>query len=150
MADVEFMCRRTFDDIAACAKGDIAALRMTPDLPPVRMNTSSMYHLSPGLWPAPLQHIGEDPTEAQAPLADGLVADHDPTRRQHQLNITQAHTEAMIEPDGMLDDLGREAEATTGSATSSCRARCHSSARAANLTLPRVQFLARERSVSNK
>jgi hypothetical protein len=29
-----------------------------------------------------------------------------------QLNITQTQTEAVMEPDGMLDDLGREAEAT--------------------------------------
>src|SRR5215510_6972629 len=67
-----------------------------------------------GLWPPPLQRIGEDPAEAQAPLADALVADDDPTRRQDQLNITQAQTEAVIEPDGMLDDLAREAEATIG------------------------------------
>src|SRR3984893_16487601 len=64
------------------------------------------------LWPAPLQRIGENPAEAQTPLADALVADHDPTRRQDQLNITQAQTEAVIEPDGMLDDLAREAEAS--------------------------------------
>jgi hypothetical protein len=30
------------------------------------------------LWAAPLQHIGEDPAEAQAPLADALTADDDP------------------------------------------------------------------------
>ena len=64
-----------------------------------------------GLWPAPLQRIGEDPAEAQAPLADALVADDDPTRRQDQLNISQAQAEAVIEPDRMLDDRGREAEA---------------------------------------
>src|SRR3984893_6620235 len=63
------------------------------------------------LWPAPLQRIGEDPAEAQAPLADALVADDDPTRRQDQLNISQAQAEAVIEPDRMLDDRGREAKA---------------------------------------
>src|ERR1700736_5143748 len=63
-------------------------------------------------WPAPPQHIGEHPAEAQAPLADALVTDDDPTRRQDQFNITKAQTEAVIEPHGMLDDLGREAEAT--------------------------------------
>ena len=41
-----------------------------------------------GLWPSLPQHIGEDPAEAQAPLADALVADDDPTRRQDQLNIS--------------------------------------------------------------
>src|SRR6266853_1468328 len=47
----------------------------------------------------------------QAPLADALVADDDPTRRQDQLNISQAQAEAVIEPDRMLYDRGREAEA---------------------------------------
>jgi hypothetical protein len=88
------------------------------------------------LWPAPLQHVGEDPAEAQAPLADALVADHDPTLGQDQLNITQAQTEAVKEPQGMLDDLGREAEATIWFETSSCRAACHGLEEAANLTLP--------------
>jgi len=64
-----------------------------------------------GLWPSLPQRIGEDPAKAQAPLADALVADDDPTRRQDQLNISQAQTEAVIKPDGMLDDLAREAEA---------------------------------------
>jgi hypothetical protein len=41
-----------------------------------------------GLWPSLPQHIGEDPAKAQAPLADALVADDDPTRRQDQLNIS--------------------------------------------------------------
>src|SRR5690349_12155602 len=64
-----------------------------------------------GLWPPPLQRIGEDPAEAQAPLADALVADDDSTRRQDQLNISQAQAEAVIEPDRMLDDRGRETKA---------------------------------------
>src|SRR5215813_6520542 len=64
-----------------------------------------------GLWPASLQRIGEDPAKAQTPLADALIADDDPTRRQDQLNISQTQAEAVIEPDRMLDDRGREAEA---------------------------------------
>src|SRR6201981_2438450 len=64
-----------------------------------------------GLWPPPLQRIGEDPAEAQTPLADALVADDDSTRRQDQLNISQAQAEAVIEPDRMLDDRGWEAKA---------------------------------------
>src|ERR1700745_30189 len=66
-----------------------------------------------GLGPPPLQRIGEDPAEAQAPLADALVADDDSTRRQDQLNIPLAQAEAVIEPDRMLDDHGREAEVAT-------------------------------------
>lgn len=39
------------------------------------------------LWPAPLQLVGEDPTKTQAPLANALIADDDPTRRQDQLDV---------------------------------------------------------------
>ena len=39
------------------------------------------------LWPAPLQHVGKDPTKAQAPLANALIADDDPARRQDQLDF---------------------------------------------------------------
>ena len=41
-----------------------------------------------GFWPSLPQHIGEDPAKAQAPLADALVTDDDPTCRQDQLNIS--------------------------------------------------------------
>jgi hypothetical protein len=41
-----------------------------------------------GLWPSLPERIGEDPAKAQAPLANALVADDDPTRRQDQLNIS--------------------------------------------------------------
>jgi hypothetical protein len=89
------------------------------------------------LWPPLPQHIGEDPAKAQAPLADALVADGDPTRRQDQLNIAQAQTEAVIEPDGMLDDLAREAEAAIRILMkSSCCERCHGPASDAKLTMP--------------
>jgi hypothetical protein len=40
------------------------------------------------LGPAPLQGVGEQPAEAQAPLADALVADHDPARGQDQLDVS--------------------------------------------------------------
>jgi len=66
------------------------------------------------LGPAPLQGVGEQPAEAQAPLADALVADHDPARDQDQLDVAQAQAEAVIQPDRVLDHLGRKAEAATG------------------------------------
>ena len=62
-------------------------------------------------WPAPLQRVGELPAEAQAPLADGLVADHDPARGENGLDVAQAEAEAVIEPHRVLDHLSREAEA---------------------------------------
>ena len=49
---------------------------------------------------------------AQDPQRRIFAADQDPTRRQDQFNITQAQTDGVVQPDGMLDELGREAEAT--------------------------------------
>jgi len=66
------------------------------------------------LGPAPLRRVGEPPAEAQAPLTDALVADHHAAGGQDQLGIAQAQAEAVIEPDRVLDHLGREAEATVG------------------------------------
>jgi hypothetical protein len=60
---------------------------------------------------APLEGFGVGPSEAQAPLADGLVANHDAARCQDQLDFPQAQAEAVIQPNGLVDDLSREAEA---------------------------------------
>ena len=57
------------------------------------------------LRPAPLEAVGVGSSEAQAPRADGLVADHDATGRQDQLDFAQAQAEAVIQPDGLVDDL---------------------------------------------
>ena len=65
-----------------------------------------------GLWPAPLERLGVGPSEAQAPRADALVADHDTARGQDQLDFPQAQAEAVIQPDRLIDDFGRKAEAT--------------------------------------
>src|SRR6476660_1807303 len=76
----------------------------------MRMNTSSRNHLSPR--PTSLQSIGEQPAEALAPIPDGLVADHQVTGSEDRLDVTKVQTEAVIQPDRMLDDLRREAKAT--------------------------------------
>src|SRR5689334_14514663 len=65
-----------------------------------------------GLRSAALQGRGEYPAEAQAPLADALVADHDAALGQDQFDIAQAQAEAVIEPHRVLDDLSRKAEAS--------------------------------------
>jgi hypothetical protein len=39
---------------------------------------------------------------------DALVGDHDPTFCQDQLNVAQAETGYVIQPDGMADDLSRK------------------------------------------
>ena len=61
--------------------------------------------------PAPLQLVREQATEAQAPLADRLVADHDPKGGEDRLDVAQAQAEAVIQPHRVLDHLGRVAEA---------------------------------------
>ncbi len=67
-----------------------------------------------GLRPPPLQRFGIGASEAQAPFTDSLVADHDASRREDQFDFPQAQTEAVIQPDGLIDDLGRIAEAPVG------------------------------------
>ncbi len=50
-------------------------------------------------------------SELGAPLADGLVADDDPAFCEEILNVTKAEMKVKIQPDGVSDDLGREAVA---------------------------------------
>ena len=57
-----------------------------------------------GLRPPPLERLGIGSPEAQAPLADGLVADHDASRCEDQLDFTQTQAEAVIQPDRLVDD----------------------------------------------
>src|SRR3954468_6141227 len=52
--------------------------------------------------------------ELQRPLAHGLVADGDAARGQQLLDHPQAEREAEVEPDGVADDLRREAVAGVG------------------------------------
>ncbi len=47
-------------------------------------------------------------TELQTPQSDGLVCDHDPPLCQEIFDISEAQTEAVVEPNGMADDLRRE------------------------------------------
>jgi hypothetical protein len=46
--------------------------------------------------------------ELAAPLADGFVGDDDPTGEQQLFDVPIAEAEAVIEPDAVADDLGRE------------------------------------------
>jgi hypothetical protein len=48
------------------------------------------------------------------PVADAFVNDHHTTGRQDQVDLAQAEAEAMLKPNRMLDDLGREAKAAVG------------------------------------
>jgi hypothetical protein len=61
----------------------------------------------PGPFP-PLQPASVPGAERPAPLADGLVGDGDSALRQEILDVSEAQTEPVIQPDGMADDLGWE------------------------------------------
>jgi hypothetical protein len=76
----------------------------------MRTNSSSKNHLSPALPEA----VGVGSSEAQAPRADGLKADHDASRREDLLVFPQAEAEAVIQPDSLVDDFGRKTEAPVG------------------------------------
>jgi len=52
--------------------------------------------------------IGETGSELLAPAPHRLVRARYPAFRQDQLNIAQAETEHMVEPNSVADDLGRE------------------------------------------
>jgi hypothetical protein len=52
---------------------------------------------------------GDVAPELQAPLPNALMRDADAPFGQGQLHLTQAQAKHMVEPEGMADDLGREA-----------------------------------------
>jgi hypothetical protein len=55
---------------------------------------------------------GKGGTELGAPLADRLMADDDAPLGEQILNVAEAEVETKVQPDGVSDDLGREAIAT--------------------------------------
>src|SRR3954464_13537296 len=59
----------------------------------------------------PPDPVGEVLAELARPLSYALVADDDAARGQHLLDHAQAEREAKVEPDGVANDLGREAVA---------------------------------------
>ncbi len=54
---------------------------------------------------SPLEPTSILGTELPAPLPDGLVGDHDPPLCKELLDVTEAQAEAVVEPDGVADDL---------------------------------------------
>ncbi len=67
-----------------------------------------------GAYSSPPQPCGEGGAEFGAPLADGLVADDDATLAEQILHVAEAEVKAEVQPDGVSDDLGREAVASIG------------------------------------
>jgi hypothetical protein len=64
-----------------------------------------------GLRPPPLQGPGVGSSEAQALLADRLVADNDAACCQNQIDSPQAEAESVVKPNRLVNDFGRKAEA---------------------------------------
>src|SRR5262249_3610691 len=58
------------------------------------------------------ESCGVGGTELLAPQPDGLVADLHPALRQEFLHVAVAEREAVVQPHGVADDLGREAIAS--------------------------------------
>ena len=61
---------------------------------------------------SPLQPASVLSAELPAPLPDCLVGHGDAALRQEVLDVSEAQAEAVVEPDGMGDDLGWKAVAT--------------------------------------
>ena len=57
---------------------------------------------------SPLQCSGVLGAELPAPVADALLGDGDSTLRQEILDVSEAHAEPVIQPDGVADNLGWE------------------------------------------
>jgi hypothetical protein len=60
------------------------------------------------------QPRGEGGAEVGVPLTHGFAADDDATLGQQILHVAEAEMEAEVQPDGVSDDLGREAAASIG------------------------------------
>ena len=52
------------------------------------------------------QPTGEVGTELQAPVPNALMGYHDAAFGQDQLHVAQAQAEDVIQPHGVVDDLG--------------------------------------------
>lgn len=59
--------------------------------------------------PARAQARRDQGAEMVHPTPNGLVEDDDPTFRQQIFHVPEAEGEPKIEPDGLMDDFGREA-----------------------------------------
>jgi hypothetical protein len=74
--------------------------------------------------------------EAQAPVSDGLVTDHDASRRQDGLDVAEAQAEAMVQPNGVLNDLSLESAAAVRAALRNHGQQAATAAETAKLTTP--------------
>ena len=94
-------CQPTLDaaQTAMIANGFVRIRRWRPGLqisPRDEVARRQRQHLSPGRGRHRFSVLAKIRPKRRAPLSDALLADHDPTRRQDQLDITEAQAEAVI------------------------------------------------------
>ncbi len=65
-------------------------------------------------------------TELEAPKPDRLVGNRDAALRQQILNVPKAHTESMVKPYGVADDLGWKSVSAVARHVAFHRQVCHS------------------------
>ena len=58
-----------------------------------------------------VQALGEQVAELDTPSADGLAGDSNPAFQQDPLNVPTTHREAVVQPDGVSNELKRESVA---------------------------------------
>ena len=68
------------------------------------------------------QFFGEERGELDVPLAQGFVADLNAALLEKFLDVTLAEGEAVIEPEGVLDDAHRKAVAVRLAVSHGCPA----------------------------
>jgi hypothetical protein len=82
-----------------------------PQILSLTLDSHEQFVQVPGVAQAPLtspEIPGVFNTELPTPLADGFVADDDPTLGQKIFYISEAQAEAVVEPDGMTDNFRGE------------------------------------------
>jgi hypothetical protein len=61
-----------------------------------------------------LQSLGIESTKLDAPVPDGFVTNCDASLSQEIFNIAVAEVEAIVEPDSIANDIGRESVTFVG------------------------------------
>jgi enamine deaminase RidA (YjgF/YER057c/UK114 family) len=80
--------------------------------------------------------FGKVGAKLSAPVSDAFVANHYTALGQDQFNLTQAEAETVIQPDCMLDDVGRKAKAAVGTGRGRHPSRMPRRPGSAHLTTP--------------
>jgi hypothetical protein len=65
--------------------------------------------LVPRSWSAASQTVSKGLAKFLTPPPNGLIGDDNAPLSQHQLNISKAHAEHVVQPDSMADDLSGKA-----------------------------------------